>query len=164
MERCTDLPLLFIFATKHDKEINNHNTMSNKFESTVREIAYSQTSVYAALSNLENLSKIKDRLPEDKMNGLEFDADSVSMEAPMVGKIQLRIIEREEPKTIKFESVQSPLPFNFWIQLLPLTDTSCKMKLTLQTDVNPFMLAMVKKPLTEGLEKLADTFQMIHYE
>ena len=36
--------------------------MSNKFESTVREISYSQAAVYNTLSNLENLSKIKDRI------------------------------------------------------------------------------------------------------
>ena len=138
--------------------------MSNKFESTVREISYSQTAVYNTLSNLENLSKIKDRMPADKVQGLVFDNDSVSIEAPMVCNIQLRIIDREEPKTIKFESVQSPIPFNFWIQILPLTDTSSKMKLTLQADINPFMVAMVKKPLSEAIEKLADTFQAIHYE
>lgn len=138
--------------------------MSNKFESTVREIGYSQTAVYNTLSNLENLGKIKDRKPEDKVKGLVFDNDSVSVKAPMVGQIQLRIVDREEPKTVKFESVQSPIPFNFWIQILPLTDASCKMKLTLKADANPFMLAMVQKPLSEAIEKLADTFQVIHYE
>lgn len=138
--------------------------MSNKFESTVREIGYSQTAVYNTLSNLENLGKIKDRIPEDKVKGLVFDNDSVSVKAPMVGQMQLRIVDREEPKTVKFESVQSPIPFNFWIQILPLTDASCKMKLTLKADANPFMLAMVQKPLSEAIEKLADTFQVIHYE
>lgn len=138
--------------------------MSNKFESTVREIGYSQTAVYNTLSNLENLGKIKDRIPEDKVKGLVFDNDSVSVKAPMVGQIQLRIVDREEPKTVKFESVQSPIPFNFWIQILPLTDASCKMKLTLKADANPFMLAMVQKPLSEAIEKLADTLQVIHYE
>ena len=73
-------------------------------------------------------------------------------------------MDREEPKTIKFETEQSPLPFNFWIQLLPLTETSCKMKLTIKAELNPFIKGMVQKPLQEGIEKIADVLQMINYE
>ena len=31
----------------------------------------------------------------------------------MVGEIKMRIIDREEPKTIKFETENSPVPFCF---------------------------------------------------
>ena len=51
-----------------------------------------------------------------------------------------------------------------WIQLLPVTDTSCKRKLTVKGDI-PFMLkAMVSKPLQEGVEKVADMLAMIPYK
>jgi len=92
----------------------------SKFESSIRQIDYPQQIVFQGLSNLDNLSKVQDRIPEDKAKDLSFDNDSVSINVPPVGKITLRIVEREEPKTIKFETVESPLPFNFWIQLLPL--------------------------------------------
>ena len=81
-----------------------------------------------------------------------------------MGTVKLVIVEREAPKTIKFETQESPLPFNFWIQLLPVTDTTCKMKLTIKADLNPFISGMVKKPLQEGIEKIADALQMIQYE
>ncbi|MBR6716219.1 MAG: SRPBCC family protein [Prevotella sp.] len=136
----------------------------SKFESTIRQINYPQEVVFQGLSNLDNLSKIQDRIPEDKANDLSFDNDSVSINVPPVGKITLKIIEREEPKTIKFETAESPLPFNFWIQLLPVTESSCKMKLTLKADLNPFIKGMVSKPLQEGIEKIADVLQMIKYE
>ena len=43
------------------------------------------------------------------------------------------------------------------------SDTTCKLKLTLKGDI-PFMLkAMVKKPLQEGIEKVADMMAMIPY-
>lgn len=136
----------------------------SKFESTIRQINYPQEVVFQGLSNLDNLSKIQDRIPDDKANDLSFDNDSVSINVPPVGKITLKIIEREEPKTIKFETAESPLPFNFWIQLLPVTESSCKMKLTLKADLNPFIKGMVSKPLQEGIEKIADVLQMIKYE
>lgn len=136
----------------------------SKFESSIRQIDYPQQIVFQGLSNLDNLSKVQDRIPEDKAKDLSFDNDSVSINVPPVGKITLRIVEREEPKTIKFETVESPLPFNFWIQLLPVTETSCKMKLTIKADLNPFIKAMVSSHLQDGIEKIADVLQMIKYE
>ena len=136
----------------------------SKFESSIRQINYPQQVVYQGLSNLDNLSKIQDKIPEDKANDLTFDNDSVSINVPPVGKITMRIVDREEPKTIKFETVESPLPFNFWIQLLPVTENSCKMKLTLKAELNPFIKGMVSKPLKDGIEKIADVLQMIKYE
>lgn len=134
------------------------------FESSIREIPYAQTVVYNMLSNLSNLEKVKDKIPADKLEQFSFDADSIYINANPVGQIKLRIIDREEPKCIKFETEQSPVPFNFWIQLLPVTETSCKMKLTIKADLNPFIKGMVKKPLSEGIEKLADLLQNIRYE
>ncbi len=38
------------------------------------------------------------------------------------------------------------------------------MKLTIKAELNPFIKGMVSKPLTEGIEKIADALQAIHYE
>ena len=134
-----------------------------KFESTIRQINYPQQNVYNLLSDLSNISRIKDRLPEDKIKDLSFDENSISINSPM-GAVKLNIIEREEPKCIKFETEQSPLPFNLWIQILPVDEGSCKMKLTIKAELNPFIKGMVSKPLQEGIEKIADALQMIKYE
>ena len=99
----------------------------------------------------------------EKIQDLEFDQDSLSVNVPPVGSIKLRVVNREEPKCIKFETEQSPIPFNFWIQLLPVTSTTCKMKLTIKAELNIFIKQMVKKPLQEGIEKIADVLQMIQY-
>lgn len=134
-----------------------------KIESSIRQIGYPQQSVYDMLANLENIDRVKDRIPQDKVENLEFDHDSISIKTQL-GAVRLVIVERDEPKTIKFETQESPLPFNFWIQILPVTETTSKMKLTIKADVNPFMATMVKKPLQEGIEKIADALQLIRYE
>ena len=133
------------------------------FESTVRQINYAQQSVYQLLSDLSNIDKVKDRIPEDKVKDLTFDTDSIGINTPM-GAVKLNIVERDEPKCIKFETTESPLPFNFWIQILPVTVQSSKMKLTIKADLNPFIKGMVSKPLQEGIEKIADALQAIKYE
>lgn len=137
--------------------------MLTTFESTVRQVMSPQQKVYDMLSNLENIERVKDRLPADKIENLSFDRDSVSISVPMVGSVAMNIIDREEPKTIKFEAANSPVPFNLWIQLLPVTEDSCKMKLTIKAELNPFIKGMVQKPLAEGIEKMADVLQAIPY-
>jgi len=134
------------------------------FESSIRQIPYKQEAVFNILSNLSNIERIKDKLPKDKLEQMTFDSDSISVSVNPVGQIKLRIVEREAPKCIKFETADSPVPFNLWIQVVPNGDNASKMKLTIKAEFNPFIKGMVKKPLMEGLEKIADLLQVIKYE
>lgn len=134
----------------------------SKFESGIKHIPHPQTAVYNALSDLSNLDKVKDKLPEDKIKDLSFDSDSLTIGAPM-GSVSMRIIKREEPKCIKFATEKSPIAANLWIQIVPEGEDACKMKLTIKADINPFIKGMVSKPLQEGLEKIADVLAMIPY-
>ena len=150
---------------------------TSTFESNIKQIPHKQESVFNTLSDLNNLQVLKDRfeqvkdqIPEDKrkemekLKDLRFDSDSITINAPMVGDLKMRIIDRDFPKTIKFETENSPIPFNFWIQLLPTGEFSCKIKLTIKAELNMFIKGMVKKPLEEGIEKIADALAMIPYE
>ena len=134
-----------------------------KFESSIKQVPHPQEAVYRNLSDLSNLEKVRDRVPEDKVQDFSFDKDTVSVNVPPVGKISIRICDREEPKCVKFESVDSPMPFHLWIQVLPVTAESSKMKVTVDADI-PFMLkGMVAGPLQDGVEKIADALAIIDY-
>ena len=135
----------------------------SKFESNVKQIAYPQQNVYNKLSDLNNIERVKAQIPDDKLKDLTFDKDTISISVSPIGQISMRIIERDEPKTIKFASENSPLVFNFWIQLLPVDDTSSKIKLTIDADIPFFAKGMVAGPLQEGVEKIADALAMIPY-
>lgn len=134
-----------------------------KFESEVKVIPFSQERVYDKLSNLNNLEAVKERLPAEKVKDIHFDADTLSFNVSPIGTVTLKIIEREPATCIKLESVQSPLPFNLWIQLVPVDAVTCKLKLTIGMELNPFMKGMVQKPLQEGVAKLADMLALIEY-
>ena len=134
-----------------------------KFESSIKPIPYPVENVYRNISDLSNLERVRDRIPEDKLQDFEFDSDSVQVSVAPVGVIKLRIIEREENKCVKFETEQLPLPFNLWIQVLPVSETESKMKVTVKADI-PFMLkGMVSGPLQDGVEKIADALAQIPY-
>ena len=129
----------------------------SKFESKVKPIAYPQSSVYKMLSDLKNLERVKERMPEDKLNDLSFDSDTI-------GRISMRVVEREEPKMIKFESTESPVSFTLWIQVVPVGNDASKMRLTIDADIPFVARAMVSGPLQDGLEKIADLLAAISYE
>ncbi len=134
-----------------------------QFESSVKQVAHPQEKVFEMLSDLSNLDRVKDRLPEDRFKDLSFDRDSVSISMDPVGSITLNVVEREEPKCVKYEASQSIIPFTLWIQMLPVTDTTSKLKCTIQADINPFIKPMVSGPLQEALDKMADALAMIPY-
>ena len=136
----------------------------SKFESSIKQIAYPHQSVYNMLSDLTNIERVKDKVPEDKLKDLTFDKDTISISVSPVGQISMRIVERDEPKTIKFASENSPMSFNFWIQILPVNDTASKMKLTIDADIPFFAKGMVAGPLKEGIEKIAEALATIPYE
>ena len=89
-----------------------------KFESGVKVVPASQEAVYEKLSNLSNLEKVKDRLPEDKVKNLSFDAESMTIEVAPVGKITLQIVEKEPCKLYQVCN-------NHFTAALQSVDTDC---------------------------------------
>ena len=106
-----------------------------QFESTVKMVPAPVETIFNTLSDLNNLEKIKDKIPADKVKDFSFDADSCSFSVTPVGSVKVVVIEREPYKTIKFGTENSPVPFFMWIQLLPVTDNESKMKLTVKAEI-----------------------------
>ena len=151
-----------------------------KYESQIKAVPFSQSAVYAKLADLTNLSVIKERfddpavqekIPADKINEvrsavqqMEFTTDTVSVPAGPIGTVSLQIVDREPEKCVKFSSTNSPVGFKLWIQMLPTGETSSKMKVTIDADLNFFMKQMVGPHLKKGVDKFADMLAMIPYE
>lgn len=151
-----------------------------KYESQIKQVPFSQSAVYAKLSDLTNLAVIKeriddpnvqDKIPADKIeevrnavNQMEFTTDTVSAPAGPIGTIAVQIVDREPEKCVKFTSTNSPVSFKLWVQVLPTGDTSSKLKVTIDADLNFFMKQMVGSHLEKGVDKFADMLAMIPYE
>ena len=134
-----------------------------EFVSEVKTIPHDEDRIFSMLSDLSNLERIKDRLPQDKIQDFEFDSDSCSFAVAPVGKITFRIVEREPNKTIKFETTNSPVPLFLWIQLKQVAPEDTKLKMTIKADLNPFIKPMVSKPLQDALDKIAVVIASLPY-
>ena len=152
----------------------------SKFESEVKIIPQVQQVVYDRFADLNNLASLKERLndpevqaklaeevPADKLGdlrsyteGMTFDTDSLTIASPL-GQITLHIVERDEPKCIKFASEGAPVQLYVWVQLLPHGEMESKMRVTVGAEVNFFMKGMVAKPLQQAADGLANILSAI---
>ena len=152
-----------------------------KYESNVKQVNAPVERVYSVISDLERLrpviemaqnnEMIKEKLREagqdpaqlEKLKDMNLTSDRVSFPAPMVGEVAVAIIEREENKCVKFETEKSPVDANLWIQVLPVTDTTSKMRVTLKADLNPMMKMILGSKLEKGIDQFADMLCMLPY-
>lgn len=139
-----------------------------RIESNIKQIPYPQESVYAKVSDLSNLKYLTDRIPEDQRQGinlenLECTPDRVSTTVSPIGQIEFGVVARDPFKCVKMETLRSPIKLTMWIQIVSTGSSGCKIKLTVDADLNMFMAKMVEKPLTEAVEKLADMLSMLPY-
>lgn len=135
-----------------------------EYTSDIKTIPYNDELIFTMLSDMSNLERIKDKIPEDQVKQFTFDRDHCSFEINPVGKIEFQIIDREPNKTIKFETTNSPVPINLWIQLKQTEEKITKLKMTLRADLNPFLKPMVSKPLQDALDKISDVIATLPYE
>ncbi|MCL2651774.1 MAG: SRPBCC family protein [Candidatus Azobacteroides sp.] len=135
-----------------------------EFISEIKTIPYNETDVFDMLSDLSNLERMKDKIPQEKISDFTFDKDSCSFSVSPIGKIKFSIIEREPNKTIKFKAEESPIDVTLWVQLKQTDENDTKMKLTIKAELNPFIKPMVSKPIQEGINKVADVLAAIPYK
>jgi len=135
-----------------------------KYESKVCSIPNSAENIYKVLSNLENLNRVKDMIPQDKVQELEIEADAIRMKVDGLGqKITICIVERIENDTIKFGAEGIPMQVNFWIQLKQLAPLDTRIKLTVKADI-PFMFKMMlDKKMQQGLDQAAEMLTQFPY-
>jgi len=141
------------------------------YESDIKTISSSGEVVFNILSNLSNFNNLQNLNADaqEKLNQMlkdvEFDEDSCRFTVEGVGRVGFRIIEREPFKTIKLETENSPVAVNGWIQLVQVSETDTRMKLTLKAEIPTMIKVMVDSKLKKGINTIADTLvQYLTYQ
>lgn len=135
-----------------------------KYESKIGQVAAGDKAVFDVLSNLENLNKVRDLIPEDKVQELEISPDCIRMKVGgLAQKIAIRIVEKEEYKTIKFGADNIPMAVNVWIQLKQVADNDTRMRITLKADIPMMFRMMLDKKMQQGLDQAVDMLCQLPY-
>lgn len=135
-----------------------------KYESKIGQIAANDATVFNVLSNLENINRFRDVIPQDKIKEMEVSHDSIRLQIDGLGqKIAITIVEKEEYKTIKFGAENLPIPFNVWIQLKQVAELDTRIRITIKTDMPMMFKMMFDKKLQQGLDQAIDMLCQLPY-
>ena len=136
----------------------------SKYESKITSAPCSAAQIYRVLSNMENLERVREFIPQDKVQEMEVSADRVRLKVDgLAQKITIAIVDRIENDTVKFGAEGIPMDANFWIQLKEVSPTDTRIKLTVKADI-PFMFKMmVDKKLQQGLDQAAEMLAQFPY-
>ena len=136
----------------------------SKYESKITSAPCSAEQIYRVLSNMENLERVRDMIPKDKIQEMEIAPDRVRMKVDGLGQmITIAIVDKIENDTIKFGAEGIPMDANFWIQLKELSPNDTRIKLTVKADI-PFMFKMMlDKKMQTGLDQAADMLAQFPY-
>ena len=136
----------------------------SKYESKITSAPCSAQQIYRVLSNLQNLERVKDLIPKDKVQEMDIEPDRVRFKVDgLAQKITIAIVDRIENDTVKFGAEGIPMDANFWIQRKEVSPTDTRLKLTVKADI-PFMFKfMVEKKLQTGLDQAAEMLAQFPY-
>ena len=137
----------------------------DKYESKISSAPCSAEQIYRVLSDMKNIEKVRDLIPQDKIQEMETDTDFVRMKVDGLGqKITIAIVDRIENDTIKFGAEGIPMEANFWIQLKELAPNDTRIKLTVKAEIPMMFKFMIEKKLQQGLDQAADMLAQFPYQ
>ena len=136
----------------------------SKYESKISSAPCSAQQIYRVLSDMRSLERVRDLIPQDKIQEMDIEPDRVKLKVDgLAQKITIAIVDRIENDTIKFGLEGIPMEGNFWIQLKEVSPTDTRIKLTVKADI-PFMFKfMVEKKLQTGLDQAAEMLAQFPY-
>ena len=136
----------------------------SKYESKITSAPCPAEEIYRVLSNMENLERVRDLIPQDKIQEMDITPDRVRMKVDGLGqKITIAIVDRIENDTIKFGAEGIPMQANFWIQLKELAPNDTRIKLTVKADIPMMFKFMIEKKLQQGLDQAAEMLAQFPY-
>lgn len=141
-------------ARMEKKEIS---MAEQKYESKIASSTSSAQDIYRVMSDLTNIEKVKNLIPQDKVKEIVAEEDNVRFKVDGIGQmIGFRIEDRIENDTIKYGLENIPMEGHCWIQLKEVASGDTRIKLTIKADMPAMIKMMVGNKLQQGIDKAAE--------
>ena len=135
-----------------------------KYESKIGQAQANAADIFAVLTNLENLQRFAEHIPQDKVKELEVTRDAIRFKVDGLGaKISIGIVDQEQDKMIKDGAQNLPIPLTAWIQLKQVEEMNTRMRITIKTDMPAMFRMMLDSKLQQGLDQAVDMLCQIKY-
>ena len=131
--------------------------MSTKFKSKEVTANLNYKDLFKKFTDLNNL---KDYLPKE-VKEFESSTDNCSFKIEQLPKMSLQMTEKIAYSHIKFESVESQIPFDMYCYINNNDDNTTNVFLEVNMEVNFMMKMLVQKPINIFLEKFTEIIKKI---
>lgn len=134
-----------------------------KIESKIAKSTFSDEEIYTFVTDFRNFKNI---IPRERVSDWEADEDSCSFKIDPVGKMGMKVIEKEANKLIKVSSDPAVSQYNFtmWIQIKALEKNDTRIKITIEPEVNKMLLPMIKSPLKQFVDSLVEKIETFDFK
>jgi len=145
--------------------------MASEFKSREAVIQAPVEKVYERFSNPENLRSIidnapADRIPADKLEQLKnvkITPDSITLPGGPTGAVTLRLDHCVEPSLIRLKAADVPIDIALELHLAPAGPDTTNAQAVIVADIPMMLRPMVKGPLQQVADKVAELFTAIPF-
>lgn len=133
-----------------------------KIESKIGRSSFSDEQIYSFITDFRNFKNI---IPQDKVSDWTADQDKCSFRIDPIGKMGMKVVDKEAYKLLKVGSDPAVSQYNFsmWIQIKHMEQNDTRIKVTIEPEVNKMLLPMIKSPLKQFVDSLVDRIETFDF-
>ncbi len=132
------------------------------YQSDIKTISSSEEVVFNVLSNLESLSKLQNNDEfEEYVQIIDVKPDACSLEVKQLGRIGLRIDQKNPYDSIQFVFTEVPVAIQASINLNKIDTESTAIQFVIDAELPKMLQIMFDKKLRKGVEILSDLFEKV---
>lgn len=117
--------------------------------------------IYEKVADLGQYRDLVEQLPEEhrsKLEGVEFGADSIRMEAPAIGELVFRISERVPMSSVSFAAEGCPVPLSLTVNLKEAGADSTVLTPAVKIEIPPMLRPFIGNKIQEAADKFGEVF------
>ncbi|MCM1163384.1 MAG: hypothetical protein NC339_03960 [Muribaculaceae bacterium] len=122
--------------------------------------------IYAKVSDLGQYRPMVEQLPAEQranLQGVEFTNDSISMDAPGVGRLEFKITERREPSHVGLSAVSSPVPLKISVDLADAGADNTKVTPSVDIEIPAMLRPFIGGKIQQAADKFGEIFTTIFH-
>jgi hypothetical protein len=126
--------------------------MRSEYKSRIGKLSCSPGEAFYFVTDIRNLQRF---IPKGTISNLKVDKDSCSFDVSMLGSVNINIADKKAPEKVTYTGQAANVnDFSLVLDISGTEDNKANAKVTLLTDLNPFMKSMAEKPIAQVLEGL----------
>ena len=117
--------------------------------------------IYAKVSDLSQYKEMVESLPaeqREKLQGVEFRGDAFKMDAPGVGELVFKIIERTAPNHVGLNAEGCPIPLKLSLDLADVDGASTRLTPRIEMQIPAMLRPFIGNKIQEAADKFGEVF------